>query len=59
MALRKEKQAIENELIQLTEFLTKEGGPGLTGGLIDSEGFPIAGIDIITIRGMRNRRACL
>ncbi len=59
MTLRTEKQAIENELIQITEFLTQEGGPGLTGGLIDSEGFPIDGIDIISIRVMRNRRACL
>ena len=59
MALRKDKQAIENELIQLTDFLTCEGGAGLTGGLIDSEGFPIDGIDIISIRVMRNRRACL
>ncbi len=45
--------------MQVTDFLMCEGGPGLSGGLIDREGYPVEGIDIISIRVMRNRRACL
>ena len=57
-ALALQKKNIEHELIQILDYL-KDCGAGLTGNLVDSEGYPRADIDIISIRTMRNRRACL
>ena len=35
------------------------GNPGLKGHLVDNEGFPRADVDIIEVRKLRNRHACL
>ena len=44
--LAKKKTEMEQEIGELTECLTAPGMPGLTGNLIDSEGFPRSDIDI-------------
>jgi hypothetical protein len=33
--------------------------PGVSGKLVDGEGFPLANIDLFEIRKMRNKLACL
>ena len=50
---------IEDEIIGLSECLTAEGMPGLSGPLVDKEGFPRDDIDIPQVRTMRGRIACL
>ena len=44
--LAQQKKAIEDEIIELSECLTAEGMPGLSGPLVDKEGFPREDIDI-------------
>mmetsp|Transcript_48289 Transcript_48289/g.140830 ORF Transcript_48289/g.140830 Transcript_48289/m.140830 type:complete len:221 (-) Transcript_48289:94-756(-) len=56
--LEKEKEQLENEIRQLHEYLTEEGMPGISGPLVDEEGFPRADLDIYAIRKARNRLAC-
>mmetsp|Transcript_61772 Transcript_61772/g.108193 ORF Transcript_61772/g.108193 Transcript_61772/m.108193 type:complete len:218 (-) Transcript_61772:84-737(-) len=53
-----EKDSLEAEIKSLEDYLTEDGMPGLSGGLIDEEGFPRADIDIYAIRKARNRFAC-
>eukprot|EP00200_Dunaliella_tertiolecta_P005724 CAMPEP_0202356354 /NCGR_PEP_ID=MMETSP1126-20121109/10855_1 /ASSEMBLY_ACC=CAM_ASM_000457 /TAXON_ID=3047 /ORGANISM="Dunaliella tertiolecta, Strain CCMP1320" /LENGTH=235 /DNA_ID=CAMNT_0048949099 /DNA_START=47 /DNA_END=755 /DNA_ORIENTATION=+ len=53
------KEAMEHELEALAECLTAGNGPGLHGNLVDRQGFPRADIDIPTVRGQRQRVACL
>lgn len=43
----------------LIETLTAPGAPGLSGNLVDAEGYPRADINIHTIRTQRHRLACL
>lgn len=33
--------------------------PGVKGSLVDDDGFPLANVDLIEIRKLRNRLACL
>ena len=49
---------MEKAILDITEHLNAPGLPGVTGKLVDEEGFPRADIDIIEIRRMRNRLAC-
>lgn len=56
--LEAEKGGLETEIKGLQEYLTSDGMPGLSGGLIDEEGFPRADLDIYAIRKARNRVAC-
>lgn len=58
LAMDKERKAIEEEIMKLTEYLTGEGMPGINGKLIDNEGFPIANIDHYSITTARNKLAC-
>lgn len=55
----KEKDDIEKAIMDITEYLTAPGMPGLKGNLVDEEGFPRADLDLFDIRKMRNRLACL
>ncbi|KAF5835857.1 hypothetical protein DUNSADRAFT_6790 [Dunaliella salina] len=57
--LSAKKEAMEQELEALAECLTAGNGPGLHGNLVDRQGFPRADIDIPTVRGQRQRVACL
>ena len=54
-----QKKAMEVEMQALTECLTAPGMPGLSGNLIDDEGFPRADIDLVQVRTMRGRLAYL
>jgi len=57
--LMAKKEKLESEIGELSEYLNGPGMPGLKGGLVDSEGFPRADLDIISIRSARNRLAHL
>ena len=55
----KERKEMEEEMSQIISYLNGTG-LGLSGGLIDSEGFPIADTEkIIDVRTARNRLAML
>ena len=55
----KQKDEMEKSIIDITEFLETPPMPGVKGPLVDSEGFPRGDIDLIEVRKMRNRLACL
>merc|ERR1711998_309631 len=55
----RQKDQIEAEIIALSEYLQSQGVPGLHGGLVDSEGFPRADVDVHAVRSARHRLACL
>ena len=59
MEKMQQKDKMEKEIMDITEYLESEGQPGLKGGLIDNEGFPRSDIDIVEIRKLRNRLALL
>lgn len=52
-----EKQRLEDNIEALTEFLTGPNMPGLSGNLIDEEGFPRADVDLYQVRDARNKIA--
>ncbi|CBZ54281.1 hypothetical protein NCLIV_047130 [Neospora caninum Liverpool] len=58
-ALVEKQKNMEEEMEALADYLNQPGMPGLTGRLVDDEGFPRADIDIYAIRGARNRLAVL
>jgi len=55
IALEAQKTQLENEIHKIYEELNKPGMPGVTGSLIDSEGFPLQGIDHYKIRQQRQK----
>lgn len=57
MALMDKRGAIEGEVNTIIQRLCQPGGPGLSGNLLDSEGFPRADIDIPSVRADRHRLA--
>ncbi|XP_052200280.1 uncharacterized protein LOC127806802 [Diospyros lotus] len=59
MSLMDKRSALEAEMNVIIERLSQPGGPGLSGNLLDSEGFPRADIDIHAVRADRNRLAVL
>jgi 26S proteasome non-ATPase regulatory subunit 9 len=59
MKIMKQKDEIEQSIADITEYLEAPGMPGVTGRLVDEEGFPRADLDLFEIRKMRNRLACL
>ena len=59
LKIMKEKDDIEKAIMDINEYLTAPGMPGLKGNLVDEEGFPRADLDLFEIRKMRNRLACL
>mmetsp|Transcript_22367 Transcript_22367/g.62781 ORF Transcript_22367/g.62781 Transcript_22367/m.62781 type:complete len:216 (+) Transcript_22367:62-709(+) len=56
--LDQEKKRLEEEITKQQEFLTMDGMPGVSGSLLDGEGFPRADLDIYAIRKARNALAC-
>ena len=58
LQLDKEKKKLEEKIFELTDYLNQPGMPGVDGSLIDSEGFPIAGLDIVSIRTARHELIC-
>ncbi|KAF2317026.1 hypothetical protein GH714_010704 [Hevea brasiliensis] len=59
MKLAEKRSSIEAEMNGIIERLCHPGGPGLSGNLVDAEGFPRADIDIPAVRAERNRLAVL
>ena len=58
LQLDKEKKKWEEKIASLTEYLTGPGMPGVDGSLIDKDGFPLQGIDHVTIRTVRHDLIC-
>lgn len=58
LALMDKRAAVEAEIAAITEKLTRLG-PGLSGNLLDKDGFPRADIDIPAVRADRQRLAVL
>lgn len=57
--LVKQKDTIEKEITSIIQYLKSPGNLGLSGGLIDEEGFPIADVGkIIDVRTARHNLAC-
>jgi len=57
--LFQQKDELEQEIQELTAYLNAPGMPGLSGGLVDAEGFPLADVEkIIAVRQARHRLAC-
>ncbi|KAK9055166.1 hypothetical protein SSX86_026248 [Deinandra increscens subsp. villosa] len=57
--LMDKRSALEVEMNVIIERLCQPGGPGLSGNLVDSEGFPRSDIDIPVVRADRQRLAGL
>ncbi|XP_051130965.1 uncharacterized protein LOC127251348 [Andrographis paniculata] len=57
MKLMEKRSGLEVEMNVIIQRLCQPGGPGLSGNLLDSEGFPRADIDIPAVRADRNRLA--
>ncbi|XP_056166401.1 uncharacterized protein LOC115679552 isoform X1 [Syzygium oleosum] len=55
MKLMEKRTAVEAEMDAIIERLARPGGPGLSGNLVDSEGFPRTDIDIPVVRAERRR----
>ncbi|XP_075652524.1 uncharacterized protein LOC142622854 [Castanea sativa] len=55
MALMDKRSALEAEMNAIIDRLCQPGGPGLSGNLVDSEGFPRSDIDIPVVRAERHR----
>ncbi|CAM8928345.1 unnamed protein product [Rhodiola kirilowii] len=55
--LMDKRSAIETEMDVIIERLCQPGGPGLSGNLIDSEGFPRSDIDIPVVLADRHHLA--
>eukprot|EP00833_Pecoramyces_ruminatium_P016546 jgi/Orpsp1_1/1190578/evm.model.d7180000079871.1 len=56
--LMRRKDAMEQEILEWEEILNSHK-VGMTGSLLDSEGFPRSDIDIVQIRIARNKIICL
>ncbi|XP_044471113.1 26S proteasome non-ATPase regulatory subunit 9-like isoform X1 [Mangifera indica] len=57
MSLMEKRTAVEAEMNAIIHRLSQPGGPGLSGNLIDAEGFPRSDIDILHVRAERRRLA--
>ncbi|KAK1860149.1 hypothetical protein I4F81_002738 [Pyropia yezoensis] len=57
--LADERDAVERELAATVDALLAPGGGGLSGPLVDADGFPRADIDVALVRTRRNRVATL
>ncbi|KAJ1289700.1 hypothetical protein BS78_02G184800 [Paspalum vaginatum] len=55
MKLMDQRGSLEAEMDAIIARLTAPGGPGITGGLVDAEGFPRSDIDIPNILAQRRR----
>lgn len=58
LELDKKRLAMEKQIFDLTDFLNSNGMPGVTGSLIDREGFPIPNVDLFAVRTARNKLIC-
>lgn len=58
LELDKKRLEMEKEIFELTDFLTADGMPGVSGSLIDREGFPLPNVDHMAVRTARNKLIC-
>ncbi|KAJ3677198.1 hypothetical protein LUZ60_002922 [Juncus effusus] len=54
-SLMDQRDGIESEMNALIDTLCRPGGPGISGGLADSEGFPRSDLDIPAVLAQRKR----
>ena len=54
LQLDKEKKKLEERISELIDYLSGPGMPGIDGSLIDKDGFPKQGLDLISIREARH-----
>ncbi|EFJ47083.1 hypothetical protein VOLCADRAFT_61851 [Volvox carteri f. nagariensis] len=54
-----QRKAMEDEITLLSERLNAPGQPGVSGSLLDKQGFPRDDIDVVQIRRDRHRLICL
>ncbi|KAJ7979608.1 26S proteasome non-ATPase regulatory subunit 9 [Quillaja saponaria] len=59
MSLMEKRSSMEDEMNGIIERLSQPGGPGLSGNLVDSEGFPRADIDVPLVVAERRRLSVL
>lgn len=53
--LIKQRDDLEAEIEALNSYLNSPGNPGLHGGLVDKDGFPISDVEkILAVRESRN-----
>ncbi|XP_043698535.1 26S proteasome non-ATPase regulatory subunit 9 [Telopea speciosissima] len=57
MSLMEQREAMEREMNDIIARLCQSGGPGISGNLVDEEGFPRSDIDIPAVRADRHRLA--
>ncbi|KAF0911423.1 hypothetical protein E2562_008298 [Oryza meyeriana var. granulata] len=57
MGLMDRRAALEAEMDAIIAALSASGGPGITGGLVDEEGFPRSDIDIPAVLAQRRKLA--
>ncbi|KAL7586133.1 hypothetical protein Lser_V15G37994 [Lactuca serriola] len=55
--LMEKRSGLEAEMNVIIERLCQPGGPGLSGNLVDSEGFPRSDLDIPVVRADRHKLA--
>ena len=58
LQLDKEKRKLEEKISDLTDYLCGPGMPGVEGSLIDKDGFPKEGLDLVSIRTARHDLIC-
>ena len=58
-ALMDQKDAMEKEIVDISEALSADNLGGVSGPLVDAEGFPRADVDVHATRTLRNRLAIL
>ncbi|XP_031274386.1 26S proteasome non-ATPase regulatory subunit 9 [Pistacia vera] len=57
MSLMEKRTAVETEMNAIIHRLSQPDGPGLSGNLVDAEGFPRSDIDVPLVRAERRRLA--
>lgn len=57
--LNRQRESLEHEMEALSEALSADNMGGVSGPLVDREGFPRADVDVHATRTMRHRLACL
>uniref|UniRef100_A0A0E0ESA9 PDZ domain-containing protein n=1 Tax=Oryza meridionalis TaxID=40149 RepID=A0A0E0ESA9_9ORYZ len=57
VGLMDRRAAVEAEMDAIIAALSVPGGPGITGGLVDAEGFPRSDIDIPAVLAQRRKLA--
>ncbi|CAJ1406959.1 unnamed protein product [Effrenium voratum] len=55
--LDQEKNRLEADIKNLYDYLTEDGMPGISGPLVDEEGFPRGDIDLYAVRQARHKYA--